>query len=91
MINILKSKFIISFLLLQLFLVFFEIHRQSQIIKFSYKNQKLTKYKSELLLKQQKLNQAISSEKKLSKIKEFAINNLGMQKIQLNKLKTLGE
>lgn len=86
-----KYKFAICFLLTQLFLIFFEIHRQSKIIKLSYQKQKLEKNIAELLLKKQKLKQEIESEKNLSKIKSFAINNLGMEKIELSKLKKLGD
>lgn len=83
----LNKNFIIFFILTQVFLALFEIHRQARVIKLYYNNQKLDKYKTELLNKKTILNQNISIEKDLVQVKNFAINQLKMKPIFLHKLK----
>lgn len=82
-----NKNFIIFFILAQVFLALFEIHRQAKIIKLYYNNQKLDKYRAELLHKKTVLKQDISAEKDLVQVKSFALNRLKMKPIALNKLK----
>lgn len=87
MIKAINKNFFLFFIAIQVFLALFEIHRKSKIIKLYYNNQKLEKYRAELLNQKTVLNQNISAEKNLVQIKQFAQDRLKMKPIALNKLK----
>lgn len=77
------------FVIIQIFLIFFYIHKESSKIKLSYQKQKNEKLKQELIEQKQNLAQLLHEKQHQKEIKDFAINNLEMQKIKLNQIKIL--
>lgn len=84
-----KNIFISLFLLVHLFFVFFYIYKESQIIKLSYQTQKLSKLIDKLTEEKQYLNRTLQTAQNHNQIKIFAQNDLKMNKINLNQIKTL--
>ena len=78
-----------SAILIQVILIFLYINKESNIIKLTYNNQKLEKVLNNLLEKKLDLNNKILYLKNPRFIKEYAINNLGMQKTKLSQIKIL--
>ena len=83
-----KSGITIAFIAFQIFLIFFYIHHQSRLIRYSYQQQKLEKKRVDLLNKKRELTHALHASYNLSKIKDFAVQ-ANMQKITLNQVKTV--
>lgn len=81
---------IVSFIAIQLFMLFAYIHQQSRLVNISYQKQEkekelalLTKTKQELL---HQLHLLASNK---SAIKEYATSVLGMQKVAINQIRKL--
>lgn len=85
-----RISFLFLFIFTQIFLIFFQIHKQSKIISLSYKNQKAEKQKIELIQRRQNLKQQIYFLQNPKTIKDFAINN-GFEKIKINQIKNIKE
>jgi cell division protein FtsL len=85
-----KKKFFIAFFIaVQLFLIFFHIHKRSIFIKLSYEKQKYEKQKEQLLERKQQLRQELAAVQDLQTIKKNALTELKMQKIALDQIKAL--
>lgn len=87
--NMHKKLFIGFFVITQVFLIFFHIHKHSSFTTLSYQNQKYEKRKTELVNLKQQLMQALYTAQNLSSIKHFALNTLHMQEIKLSQIKAL--
>ncbi|MBA3954454.1 hypothetical protein H0X48_04000 [Candidatus Dependentiae bacterium] len=87
--NINKKLFIGFFLVVQVFLIFFHIHKQSSFTTLSYQKQKYEKRKNELIDLKQQLKQALYTAQNLSSIKQFALNTLHMKEIKLSQIKAM--
>ena len=83
-----KNSSLYVFAGLQLFLIFFYIHHQSMLIKFSYQKQKYEKKKLELTQKKQEITHALHVNHNLADIKSFALN-ARMRKITLDQIKII--
>lgn len=70
-----KNAFIFFFCAVQLFLVFFYIFKESQIIKLSYEKQKYEHLKKELLERKKNLIHELHMLKNKQAIKEYAEKN----------------
>lgn len=81
-----KNPFIILFFALQLFLVFFYIFKESQIIKLSYQKQKYEKTKKELTEHKKNLTHELHMLKNKNSIKEYARKN-NMEKLKLKAIR----
>lgn len=84
-----KAVFFTIFISAQVTFVFLQIHQYSQIIKVSYKKQKSEKIKSNLAQKKQELTHQLYALHNRSHIKEFAMNTLNLEPINLNQIKKL--
>lgn len=81
-----KNKFIFLFLGIQLFLVFFYIFKESQIIKLSYEKQKYEKEKQDLLEHKKQCLHTLHILKNKNHIKEYALKN-NMESLKLKAIK----
>lgn len=86
-----KKLFIFLFIIVHLFFVFSQIHKQSYFIQLSYEQQKYKKLEIELIEKKQQLKYELQLAQNSNQIKKNAIQKLGMQKVPLNKIKKLEE
>ena len=84
-----KPSFIVIFFAVQLFLVFFYISHQAQVIKLSYQKQKLEKQLDNLTTEKNKLNTELMLSQNKNGIRQYAQRNLGFQKINLKQIKSL--
>jgi len=86
-----KAVFFTIFISAQVTFVFLQIHQYSQMIKVSYKKQKNEKLKSSLAQRKQELTHQLYALHNKSGIKEFAINELKLEPINLNQIKKLSD
>jgi cell division protein FtsL len=84
-----RPYFITIFVCTQVFLVFFQIHKHSKIIRLSYQKQKNEQKREELTHQIQALTQQLYRLKEQSSIKQFAQEQLGMKKIKISQIKKL--
>lgn len=84
-----RPYFITIFLGTQVFLVFFQIHKHSKMIRLSYQKQKSEQRKEQLVQQVQSLTQQLYVLKEQSSVKQFAQEHLGMKKIKISQVKKL--
>lgn len=84
-----KPQFIVIFFATQIFLVFFYISHQAQVIKYSYQKQKLEKQLDNLITEKNKLNTELMLAQNKNEIRKYAQKNLGLHKINLKQIKSL--
>ena len=84
-----KPQFIIVFFATQLFIVFFYISHQAQLIKLSYQKQKLEKKIDLLLTEKEKIKNELLMAQNKTAIKKFAQSKLGFETIKLTQIKSL--
>jgi len=84
-----RPYFIISFIATHIFFIFFQIHKHSKIIKFSYQKQKYEQKKEQLQEQLQELTQTLCNLKKQATVKQFAQETLNMKKIKLSQVKSV--
>jgi cell division protein FtsL len=85
-----KSRFFfIIFILTNLLFVIFQIDKQSRLVKLTYKKQQLEQEKQNLINKKQAMTNEFHQIKNLKIIKQYAIDQAGMQPISLNKIKRI--
>ncbi len=84
-----KPQFIVVFFATQLFLVFFYISHQAQLIKLSYQKQKTEKKLEALLAEKEKIKNDLLIAQNKNSIKKFAQKNLGFETVKLNQIKSL--
>ena len=82
-----KLSFIILFISVNILIVFLHIHKQSQIIKLSYTNQKMKRELDQLEQKKEAFTHQLQALKNPSAIKEYAEQELDMKKIKLSQIK----
>lgn len=82
-----KRVFLVTFVVTQLFFVFFHIHKQSRIISLSYDKQKYEKLKAELLQQKQQLQQTLHIAHARSTIKQYAETTLALKPMRINQVK----
>ena len=70
-------------------MIFLLIHKQNKIIKLRYELQQLHEQKDALLQQKKGLTLAYHKGQQLSSIQSFAKNNLSMNAIKLNDVKTI--
>lgn len=86
-----KKLFIFLFIVVHLFFVFSQIHKQSYFIQLSYEQQKYKKLEIELTEKKQQLLYELQLAQNSNHIKKIASQKLGMQKVALEKFKKISE
>lgn len=84
-----KSAFITIFISTHIVFIFLHIHKYSQVVKASYQKQKNTIMLEALCQKKQDLTHAWYALQNRSAIKQFAINTLKMEPINLNQVKKI--
>ena len=82
-----RKLFFIIFVMVNLFFIFFHIHKQSQIIKLSYEKQKHEKQKTKLTEQKQSIMQALQEARNRLAIKAYALKELNMKPISLDQIK----
>lgn len=71
---------------IQLMLVFIEIHKHMQFIKYSFAKQKQEKYYQSLLHEKEHFYQELCRAQDMEQVKQFALA-LGMQSVKMNQIK----
>ena len=84
-----KQTFIIIFVSAHLLFIGFQIDKQTQLVKLSYKKQTYEQKLKELKTSEQKLTNHLHALQNHQKIKAFASSTLGMQPLFLKNLKHL--
>lgn len=77
------------FITTNLFFMFFLIYKNSRIIELTYKKQKNEKKRDSLLKNRDLLKRELCMIQNHASIKEYAINELKMQKVHLKDIRTL--
>lgn len=83
------KPFLVAFIGINLALVFLQVHKHSQFIKYLYALQKNEQTKELLVKKKQSLTHQLYACKNRSAIKDCAIAQLHMKPIQLRQIKKL--
>lgn len=84
-----KKWFIGLFLGVNVFFIFFHIHKQSRLIKFSYQKQKNEIVREELIHQKKELEHQLQALKNHTNISKYAQATLKMEKVRLSAIKTL--
>lgn len=84
-----KESFIFLFIAVNLFFIFFQIYKNSKIIKVSFEKQRNEKLKEELINHKITLSQQLCALQNKAEIKQYAVDTLQMEKIKLHNLKKL--
>jgi len=84
-----KGPFIILFVSVNLFFLFFQINKQSRLVKLSFEQQRLEKTKSDLLDQKQKIKHELFRVQQTDNIKKYACHELGMEKMKLSQVKQI--
>jgi len=85
-----QLRFILLFFVVQLFLVFFQIHKNSTFVKYSYAKQRNEKLRAELIEEKNALNHALQALKSRASIKDEA-ELKGMTPVRLDRIKRIDE
>lgn len=85
-----RGVFILLFCSVQLFLIFFYIHKENLLIKLTYANQKYEKLLAQLKDQKQQLTRMVLARKDPQTVKAFA-DHLKMKKMRLNQVKKIDE
>jgi len=83
------KKFIVIVIVINIIFVFMVIYKQSWITKLSYEQQILENSRTELREEKEALTQKLYRLKNPKKIKDYAINKLGMKKMELKQAKKI--
>lgn len=86
-----KKTFITLFIVVNIIIIFLYIHKQSTIIKLSFKKQRNEKIKEELTLQKNSLEQQLQTLSNKTAIKEHATKKLGMKKIDLKQITVIAD
>ena len=84
-----RAYFVSVFIAAHIFFIFFQIHKHSKIIQFSYQKQKNEQKKELLAQKLQDLKQQFYKCKEYSSVKTFAQKKLNMKKVRLSQVQKL--
>jgi len=84
-----RSLFISTFIGVHLFFAFFQVHKHSNLIKLSYQKQKHELTRENLIQKKRDLTQQLYALQDRAAIKEFAQQELKMEKVSINQVKKL--
>ena len=84
-----RRTFILIFIACNILIVFLHIHNNTNITRQLYRKQRNEKTKEELLQKKAAAIRTLYAMKNPSSIKQFATEQLAMQKIALNQIKTV--
>ena len=84
-----RRTFILFFIACNIVIVFLHIHNHTNIVRQLYRKQRNEKMKEELLQKKAAAMRTLYTLKNPSSIKQFAAEQLNMQKIALNQIKTV--
>jgi regulatory protein YycI of two-component signal transduction system YycFG len=85
-----QIRFLLLFFVVQLFLVFFQIHKNSTLVKYSYAKQRNEKLRAELIEEKNALNHALQTLKSRANIKDEA-ELKGMTPVRLDRIKRIDE
>lgn len=85
------KPFLLAFVSIHVVLIFLQIHKHSQFIKYLYALQKNEQTRELLVKKKQALTHQLYACKNRSAIKDCAIAQLHMKPIQLRHIKTLDD
>ena len=80
---------LLLFVAIQPVLIFFHIYRNNLSIRHTYTYQKRVAQRDNLLRKKEQLTQQLCNLQNQQKIKEYAQNFLGMEKVKLRQIKKL--
>ena len=84
-----KYIFITLFIVLHLFFITLQIHKQSLFIKSSYEKQRLEQKRKQLYTRKQELEQRVAELHNLDRVKQFAQEQLNLQPIERKQIKKL--
>lgn len=84
-----RSSFILTALGVNLFLVFFLIYKNSRIVALTFQKQQQERTKLALLKEQERLQQKLCVVQNKAAIKQFAQNELKMEKVSAQSIKSL--
>ena len=84
-----RQTFILFFIACNILIVFLHIHNHTNIVRELYRKQRYEKIKEELLQKKAAALRTLYILKNPSTIKQFATEQLNMQKITINQIKTV--
>ena len=84
-----KLAFALIFIGTNLFFIFFHVYKNSKLTEFSFNKQRYEKERTKLQNKKELLTQQLQYLQNRSTIKQFAQNELGMEKIKLSTIKTI--
>jgi cell division protein FtsL len=85
-----RSLFITIFITANIAFIVLHLHKQSQIIKFSYEKQKIEYERRALAKQKQELTHQIYTLHDRGRVKEFAYKNLGMEPVKISQIKKIG-
>lgn len=85
-----QMRFLLLFFGVQLFLVFFQIHKTSTLVKYSYIKQRNEKLRAELIEEKNALTHALQTLKSRTTIKAEATSQ-GMVPVRLDRIKRIDE
>lgn len=85
-----QIRFLLLVFVVQLFLVFFQIHKNSTLVKYSYAKQRNEKLRAELIEEKNALNHALQTLKSRAAIKDEA-ELKGMVPVRLDRIKRIDE
>ena len=83
-----RTKFFTLFFVINLFFVFVKIYQHNQLIKLSYKKQRLENKKNSLKKKKNELLVELFTLKNQQRVKKIAQEKFGMQPLRLSQIVT---
>ena len=84
-----RRKFILLFFFCNILMVFLHIKKHANIVRQMYRKQRNEKIKEELMQKKSSTLRSLYTLKNPSSIKQFATEQLNMQKVCLHQIKTV--
>ncbi len=84
-----RNAFIAVFITAHIIFIFLQVHKHTQFVTFTYKQQKLEKKQNTLQQEKQLLTQQLYALKDRDTIKKFARKTLKMRPVRLNQVEIL--
>ncbi|TET06935.1 hypothetical protein E3J79_00480 [Candidatus Dependentiae bacterium] len=86
-----RLTFIVLFVGINILFIFLQIHKQSQITKVSYQNQRKKMELDTLIQQKEAVTNQLQVLKNPASVKKYATNRLNMKKTRLNQIKLLAD
>ena len=81
-----SNKFLILFITVNIAIIFLIIYKQNLFIKYSFKNQELSKELEEMENKKETLTQELYTMQNPNHVKEYAKTHLGMENLPIKRI-----